>query len=127
MTELAEGTPIFAQVAERLAGEIADGALAEGDRVPSTNELAAYYRINPATAAKGINVLADDGLLEKRRGIGMFVAAGARERLLEERRRRFAERYVSPMVAEAYRLGIDASALQELIRLSNRAQGGVTV
>ena len=77
-----EGTPLFVQVADRLAGEIADGGLAEGERVPSTNELAAFYRINPATAAKGINVLADDGLLEKRRGIGMFVATGARQRLL---------------------------------------------
>ena len=57
--------------------EIADGTLPEGERVPSTNELAAFYRINPATAAKGISMLTDDGLLEKRRGIGMFVAAGA--------------------------------------------------
>src|SRR6201989_3006225 len=79
MAGLDEGTPLFIQVADRLAGEIADGGLAEGERVPSTNELAAFYRINPATAAKGINVLADDGLLEKRRGIGMFVATGARE------------------------------------------------
>ena len=68
MAGLDEGGPLFAQVAERLAGEIADGGLAEGERVPSTNELAAFYRINPATAAKGINVLADEGLLEKRRG-----------------------------------------------------------
>src|SRR6202034_4670186 len=81
MAGLDEGTPLFAQVADRLAGQIADGGLAEGARVPSTNELAAFYRINPATAAKGINVLADGGLLEKRRGIGMFVAAGARQRL----------------------------------------------
>src|SRR6204780_2075808 len=82
MAGLDEGTPLFVQVADRLAGQIADGGLAEGERVPSTNELAAFSRINPATAAKGINVLADDGLLEKRRGIGMFVAAGARERPL---------------------------------------------
>src|ERR1700753_3130052 len=98
MAGLDEGTPLFAQVADRLAGEIAEGALAEGDRVPSTNELAAFYRINPATAAKGINVLGDGGLVEKRRGIGMFVAAGARARLLDERRRSFAERFVAPMV-----------------------------
>ena len=82
MAGLDEGTPLFAQIAERLAEEIADGGLAEGERVPSMNELAAFYRINPATAAKGLNLLADDGLLEKRRGIGMFVAAGARRRLL---------------------------------------------
>src|ERR1700678_4737649 len=80
MAGLDEGTPLFAQIAERLAEEIADGGLAEGERVPSMNELAGFYRINPATAAKGINLLADDGLLEKRRGSGMFVAVGPRPR-----------------------------------------------
>jgi GntR family transcriptional regulator len=118
---LDEATPIFAQVAERLADEIADGALAEGGRVPSSNELAAFYRINPATAAKGINVLIDDGLLEKRRGIGMFVAVGARRRLLDERRRQFAERYIEPMVIEATRLNIDAGDLLDLIQKSVHA------
>jgi GntR family transcriptional regulator len=119
---LDDGAPIFSQVAERLAEEIAEGTLAEGDRVPSSNELAAFYRINPATAAKGINVLADDGLLEKRRGIGMFVAAGARGRLLAARRQGFAERYVKPLVAEAARIGIDAEELVALIRESSYAQ-----
>ncbi|MFZ0920408.1 MAG: GntR family transcriptional regulator [Candidatus Dormiibacterota bacterium] len=119
---LDEGTPIFSQIAERLSEEIADGTLPDGERVPSTNELAAYYRINPATAAKGINTLIDDGLLEKRRGIGMFVAAGARMRLLAERRKQFAERYVGPLVAEAGRLGIEADELVALIRTSSNAQ-----
>jgi GntR family transcriptional regulator len=116
MAGLDEGAPLFVQIAERLADEIADGGLVEGEQVPSTNELAAYYRINPATAAKGINMLTEDGLLEKRRGIGMFVAVGARARLLRERRKRFAERYVEPLVAEAGRLGIDADELIALIR-----------
>jgi GntR family transcriptional regulator len=124
---LDEGTPIFSQVAERLADDIAEGALAEGDQVPSTNELAAFYRINPATAAKGINVLTDSGLVEKRRGIGMFVAVGARVRLLDDRRRRFVERYVEPMVAEAIRLGIDPDTLTSMIQVSEHAQGGIKV
>ena len=127
MAGLDEGTPLFVQIAERLAEEIADGALAEGDRVPSTNELAAYYRINPATAAKGIGVLTSDGLLEKRRGIGMFVAEGARRKLLEARRARFVERYVEPLIAEAGRLGIDTGALLALIGESSHAQGGAKV
>src|SRR6201992_2043971 len=97
MAGLDEGTPLFTQIADRLGGEIADGGLAEGERVPSTNELAAFYRINPATAAKGINLLADDGLLEKRRGIGMFVAAGARQRLRRERRRQFTRALRRPL------------------------------
>jgi GntR family transcriptional regulator len=124
MTSLDEGVPLFVQIAERLADEIADGALAEGERVPSTNELAAFYRINPATAAKGINMLTDDGLLEKRRGIGMFVAAGAQARLLGERRKLFAERFVEPLVIEAGRLGIDADELVTLIRAASHGQGG---
>ena len=125
MTGLDEGAPLFAQVAERLAAEIADGGLAEGERVPSSNELAGYYRINPATAAKGINMLADEGLLEKRRGIGMFVAAGARRRLLEQRRQQFTERYIEPMVAEASRLGIGADELAELIGETSHVQEGL--
>src|ERR1700683_3054816 len=124
MTGLDEGAPLFVQIAERLADEIADGNLAEGERVASTNELAAYYRINPATAAKGISMLTDEGLVEKRRGIGMFVAAGARVRLRAERRKRFAERYVDPLVAEASRLGIDADELVALIRESSYSQRG---
>jgi GntR family transcriptional regulator len=84
--------------------------------VPSSNELAAYYRINPATAAKGIGVLTDDGLVEKHRGIGMFVATGARQRLLERRRTQFTERYIEPMMAEAARLGINSEELADLIR-----------
>lgn len=127
MSGLDESTPLFVQVAERLAEEIADGGLAEGDRVPSANELATYYRINPATAAKGINVLVSDELLEKRRGIGMFVADGARRRLLERRRKRFAERFVEPMVAEASRLGIGSDDLVALIREYADIDGGITV
>jgi DNA-binding transcriptional regulator YhcF (GntR family) len=132
MAGLDEGTPLFAQIAERLAEEIADGGLAEGERVPSMNELAAFYRINPATAAKGLNLLADDGLLEKRRGIGMFVATGARKQLLARRRDEFARRYVEPLLTEAARLDIGTDELVALVRKTAQAlplntQGGVTV
>ena len=126
MPALDEGTPLFVQIAEQLADDIVDGQLAEGTRVPSTNELAAFYRINPATAAKGINMLVDDGVLEKRRGIGMFVADGAREQLLAARRKLFAEQYVDPMVAEAGRLGIDSDTLVSLIRETSLSNGGKT-
>ena len=124
MPALDEGTPLFVQIAEQLADDIVDGVLAEGARVPSTNELAAFYRINPATAAKGINLLVDDGVLEKRRGIGMFVAAGAQEQLRAGRRKRFAEQYVDPMLAEANRLGIDTDTLVSLIRGPGWHNGG---
>jgi GntR family transcriptional regulator len=121
---LDDGAPIFSQIAERLADDIAEGTLAEGGRVPSSNELATFYRINPATAAKGISVLADIGLVEKRRGIGMFVTAGARTKLLDDRRMRFAERFVAPMLAAATRLGIDVETLMSLIREAECTQGG---
>ena len=124
MPALDDGTPLFVQIAEQLADDIVGGALAEGARVPSTNELAAFYRINPATAAKGINVLVDDGVLEKRRGIGMFVAAGAQEQLRAGRRKRFAEQYVDPMLAEANRLGIDTDTLVSLVRGPGWHNGG---
>ncbi len=127
MAGLDDGTPLFVQVAGRLAGEIADGGLAEGERVPSTNELAAFYRINPATAAKGINMLADDGLLEKRRGIGMFVATGARQRLLARRRAEFTERYLDPLLSEAARLGIETDELLTLIKESGNEREEVSL
>jgi GntR family transcriptional regulator len=124
---LDDGSPIFSQVAEKLADEIADGRLSEGDRVPSTNELASFYRINPATAAKGLNVLIAGGLLEKRRGIGMFVAEGARARMIADRRRSFVQRFVEPMVEEAERLGLDADALGDMMRSTLDLRGGVAL
>jgi GntR family transcriptional regulator len=122
-----DGAPIFSQLADLIADEIAAGTLAEGERLPSTNELAAFHRINPATAAKGINVLTDSGLVDKRRGIGMFVSAGAQAKLLAERRKGFAERYVTPMVAEANRLRIDLDTLTSMIRDADHVQGGITL
>ena len=126
MPPLDEGAPLFVQIAEQLADDVVDGVLPEGARVPSTNELAAFYRINPATAAKGINLLVDDAVLEKRRGIGMFVAEGAREQLRASRRKRFAEQYLDPMLAEAARLGIDPDTLVSLIRDPGWHNGGST-
>lgn len=110
-----ESRPIFLQIAELIENSIIDGELPEGAQVPSTNELAAFHRINPATAAKGVNQLVADGVLHKRRGIGMFVTEGSRERLRERRRARFAEQFVGPLVAEARKLGIDAADLKDLI------------
>ena len=126
MAALDDGTPLFVQIAEQLADDIVDGVLAEGARVPSTNELAAFYRINPATAAKGINMLVDRAVLEKRRGIGMFVVAGARDQLRASRRRQFAEQYIGPMLAEASRLSIDFDTLMALIKEPTLHNGGST-
>ncbi|MBS1673838.1 MAG: GntR family transcriptional regulator [Actinobacteria bacterium] len=121
-----EGRPLFLQIAETIEDSIVDGTLAEETQAPSTNELAAFYRINPATAAKGVAMLTDKGVLVKRRGIGMFVAAGARDILLSERRATFAERYLDPLLAEARTLGLDADDLAALLR-TRAADGTPTV
>ena len=110
-----DGRPLFLQIAEQIESSVVDGTLPEESQVPSTNELAAFHRINPATAAKGVNQLVSDGLLYKRRGIGMFVATGARTQLLERRREDFARQYVAPLIAEARKLGMDAEEIKKLI------------
>ncbi|MHA7284182.1 GntR family transcriptional regulator [Arthrobacter sp. TMS2-4] len=111
-----EGRPLFVQIAEQVEDSIVDGSLAEEAQAPSTNELAAFYRINPATAAKGVNMLVDKGVLYKRRGIGMFVSAGARDLLLRERRNDFARRYVQPLLAEARKIGLEPDDVAGLVR-----------
>lgn len=107
---------IFVQVAEQIEGDIIDGVLAEESRAPSTNELAAFHRINPATAAKGIAALVADGILYKRRGIGMFVAAGARQTLIAKRKAAFQAGFVVPLVREAHKLGIEPEELIVMIK-----------
>ena len=119
-----EGRPLFLQIAEAIEGSIVDGSLSEDTQAPSTNELAAFYRINPATAAKGVAMLTDKGVLIKRRGIGMFVAVGARDILLRERRTVFADRFIDPLLAEARTLGLDAEDLAALLR--ERADGATS-
>ena len=111
-----EGKPIFVQIAETIEDSIVAGTLAEGAQAPSTNELAAFYRINPATAAKGVNMLVDKGILVKRRGIGMFVAPGARAALLAERREVFGARFVQPLLDEARARGLSPEDLVTLVR-----------
>jgi len=110
-----EGRPIFQQIAERVENDILSGALGEEGQVPSTNEFAMFYRINPATAGKGVNLLVEQGILYKRRGIGMFVAAGARERIMARRRELFVLEYIAPMLAEAASLGIAPDQITQLI------------
>jgi GntR family transcriptional regulator len=110
-----ESRPIFQQIAEQIENDIIAGLLPEETQVPSTNEFAAFLRINPATAGKGVGLLVDAGILYKKRGIGMFVAQGARARLVSERRDRFRDQYLAPLLAEARKLGIDDAQLVRLI------------
>ena len=113
---LSQNKSIYLQVSEMIETDILRGILLEEERVPSTNELAKLYTINPATAAKGINLLVDEGILYKKRGIGMFVAEGAKEHIIEKRRDAFYENYVKGLLEEAKSLGISSDPLVEMIK-----------
>lgn len=106
---------IYQQIAQLLEDGILRGEYPEGSQVPSTNELARAFNINPATAAKGINRLVDEGLLYKRRGIGMFVAEGAFKTLQARRRQAFAGEQVRTLVCEAKRLDMSREDLLRLV------------
>lgn len=110
-----DSRPIFLQIKEQIENDILAGALPEESQIPSTNEFAAFHRINPATAGKGVGLLVDEGIIYKKRGIGMFVATGARERIVTERREQFAIDYVAPLVDEADKLGITLEQLTAMI------------
>ncbi|GAF14112.1 LOW QUALITY PROTEIN: transcriptional regulator, GntR family [Bacillus sp. JCM 19045] len=107
--------PIFRQITVRIANEIVKGSLKEGDQVPSTNEFAKMMQINPATAAKGINLLVEQEILYKKRGIGMFVAEGHRKKLLIERKNAFVEAYLEPMLIEAKQIDLSNEEIKQLI------------
>lgn len=110
-----DNSPIFMQIAQTIRNEILRGVYEEGDQVPSTNEFAAFYKINPATAGKGINLLVDEGVLYKRRGIGMFVADGAHQQLKKQRRINFQHTHLRDFIREARTLDIPLSELTDLI------------
>lgn len=107
---------IYIQIKEMIETDVLRDILLEEERVPSTNELAKLYAINPATAAKGINLLVDEGVLYKKRGIGMFVTAGAKKMIQTKRKKGFFETYVKGMLTEAASLGITKEELIEMIR-----------
>ena len=110
-----ESRPIFLQLAEMLEDGIISGAFPEGGQIPSITEYSAALKINPATALKGINLLVDAGLVYKKRGVGMFVAEGAREALLAKRREGFYESQAKPAAREAKALGITPDELKKMM------------
>ena len=109
---------IYLQIARMLEDDILRGVYREEEQVPSTNELARGYNINPATAAKGINLLVADGILYKRRGIGMFVSKGAEKAVKQKRKAAFYDGYVKPLVKEGASLALTG---EELLAMVDRA------
>ncbi|MEJ3747207.1 GntR family transcriptional regulator [Actinomycetes bacterium KLBMP 9797] len=112
-------SPIYQQIADKIKEDILSGALGEDEQVMSTNQYASFYRINPATAAKGFHQLIEEGVLYKKRGIGMFVTPGAREKLRAERRERFFEQVVDAMIREAKVIGISLDDVIQHVRASH--------
>ena len=107
--------PLFQQVADQIAEGIFNGAYLEGEQIPSTTEISKSYQINPATVLQGMNLLVERQLIEKKRGIGMFVLPGAQERVRSARKEEFLNKEVLEVVAEAKKLGITAEQLKQLI------------
>jgi GntR family transcriptional regulator len=117
--EWSDKQPIYLQIHDRLVALILEGELAEGEAVPSVRSFAAEFQINPITVSKGYQQLVDEGLVEKRRGLGMFVADGARERLRQSERERFLNQEWPEVMARARRLGLDVA---ELLRRSDDSE-----
>ncbi len=109
-------SPIYLQIAKGIEDDVLSGVLGEDEQIMSTNQYAAFYQINPATAAKGFAQLVDEGVLYKRRGIGMFVRPDARARLRDQRRKRFFTEVVDPMLAEAKVLDVPVDEIVRHLR-----------
>lgn len=113
--QLNDRKPIFEQIKDWISDQIISGTLKEDDRVPSTNEIVQFYKVNHLTVAKGVNQLVDQGVIYKKRGVGMFVAPDAKEKLMGERKQNFKEEYLKPMMDEARKLGLTDQEISQLI------------
>ena len=107
--------PIFIQIAEGIEDGILTGAFPEESQIPSITEFSVNYKINPATALKGINLLVDEAIIFKKRGVGMFVAQGAVSKLKKKRQDQFYDNYIHKLVDEAKRLGITSDEIIAMI------------
>ncbi|MCK9190225.1 MAG: GntR family transcriptional regulator [Sphaerochaetaceae bacterium] len=109
------GVPIFMQIANSIEEDILIGVYGDEMQIPSTTEISVGYKINPATVLKGINILVDQKILYKKRGVGMFVSTGARELIKEKRSESFYSDFVKPMVNEAKRLSFSKRYIIDMI------------
>ena len=107
--------PIYIQIKDWLVDQIIDETIETHDKIPSTNEIVTYFKVNHITVSKGVTQLVEDGILYKKRGVGMFVEEGAREKLLKVRREEFVEDYLKPMLDEAEKLELTKEDIQQLI------------
>ena len=113
---LDDGKSIYLQISEAVEDDILAGIIKEDELIPSKNQFAKYYQINPATASKGVNILVDEGIIYKKRGIGMCVTPGARDIILKKRQKDFYDNYVAGLLDEAEKLGISNDELITMIK-----------
>ncbi len=106
-----DNAPIYRQLKDRVVGMMLDGTLKSGDALPSVRQIAAEYRLNPLTVSRAYQELVDEGLVEKRRGIGMYVTEGARDKLLASERERFVHDEWPATVTRIRQLGLDVKQL----------------
>ena len=116
-----EDLPIYRQLRDRVVAMILEGVLGDGDALPSVRNVAAEYRLNPLTVLKGYQELVDEGLVEKKRGRGMFVTDGARIQLLKDERERFLEKEWPVVAATIERLGFDPAELLDAVKKTEDA------
>ena len=107
--------PIFQQIREGIEDAIISGAFPEGSQIPSITEISVNYKINPATALKGINLLVEENIVYKKRGVGMFVCDGAVNKLMANRRNEFYDKYVSSLISEAKKLKLSEQDIKQMI------------
>ena len=119
-----EDQPIYRQLREQVIALILDGVLSEGDALPSVRNVSAEYRVNPITVSKAYQTLVDDELVEKKRGLGMFVRSGAKDMLMETERKKFLEQEWPEIISRIKRLGLSS---KELLSAENStvSNGGV--
>lgn len=116
-----ESRPIYLQIKERIEEQIVNDQLQEDEQIPSFVQLVNFYRINHLTISKGIHLLVEDGILYKKRGLGMFVAKGAKQKLLQRRKDRFVEKFIDPLLKEAEHLGMTE---EDVVYLIKQRKGG---
>jgi DNA-binding transcriptional regulator YhcF (GntR family) len=112
--------PIFQQLAEELEDSILKGIYKEETQIPSTTEIAVKLKINPATANRGVNMLVDEGIIYKRRGVGMYVASGAREKIAAKRKNAFFNVFILPLLEESENLDITKDDIIAMIKRGNK-------
>jgi GntR family transcriptional regulator len=110
--------PIYIQLAESIEDDILKGIFSEENQIPSTTELSVNLKINPATSAKGVNLLVDENIVYKKRGLGMFVSAGAKKIIMEKRRKAFYTNFVLTLLDEAKKLEISRDDVITMIERS---------